>query len=64
MTHYDITIAKNVAKDVHCHIIMGHDVVKGTYHDVTMQTDVAMMLTYLLLHPYFYFLVKIFKIVH
>ncbi len=51
MTHYDITIAKHVAKDVHCDIITGHDVVMGTYHDVTMQTDVAMMLTYLLLHP-------------
>ncbi len=32
------------ARDVHCDIIMGHDVVIGTYHDVTMQTDVARML--------------------
>ncbi len=56
MTHYDITITKDVAKNVHCDIIMGNDVVMGTYHDVTMQTDVAMMLTYLLLHPIMIFL--------
>ncbi len=51
MTHYDITIANDVARDVHCDIIMGHDVVMSTYHDVTMQIDVARMLTYVLLHP-------------
>ncbi len=54
MTHYDITIANHVARDVHCHIIMDHDVVMGTY-DVTMQTDVARMLTYVL-HPIMIFL--------
>ncbi len=46
MTHYDITIGNDVARDVHCDIITGHDVVIGTYHDVTMQTDVARMLIY------------------
>ncbi len=56
MTHYDITIANDVARDVHCDIIMGHDVVMGTYHDVTMQTDVTRMLTYVLLHPIMIFL--------
>ncbi len=56
MTHYDITIANDVSRDVHCDIIMGHDVVMGTYHDVTMQTDVASMLTYVLLHPVMIFL--------
>ncbi len=56
MTHYDIIIAKDVAKDVHCDIIMGDDVVMGTYHDVTVQTDVARMLTYVLLHPIMIFL--------
>ncbi len=49
MTHYDITIGNDVARDVHCNIIMGHDVVIGTYHDVTMQTDVARMLIYYVL---------------
>ncbi len=56
MTHYDIPIANDVARDVHCDIIMGHDVVIGTYHDVTMQTDVARMLTYVLLHSVMIFL--------
>ncbi len=56
MTHYDITITNDVTRDVHCDIIMGHDVVMGTYHDVTMQNDVARMLTYVLLHPIMIFL--------
>ncbi len=46
---------------------MGYDVVMRTYRDVTMQTDVARMLTYLLLHPVMIFLlffIKIFKVVH
>ncbi len=56
-THYDITIAKDVANDVHCDIIMGHDVVMGTYHDIIMQTDVARMLIYyVLIHPIMIFL--------
>ncbi len=42
MTHYDITIGNYVARDVHYEIIMGHSIVVGTYHDVTMHTDVAM----------------------
>ncbi len=51
MTHYDIT-GNDVAGDVHYEIIMGHSIVVGTYHDVTMHTDVAMILTYyVLLHP-------------
>ncbi len=55
MTHYDIPIGNDVARDVHCDIIMGHDVM-GTCHDVTMQTDVARMLAYVLLHPIMIFL--------
>ncbi len=35
---------------------MGHDVAMDTYHDVTMQTDVARMLTYVLLNPIMIFL--------
>ncbi len=41
MTHYDITIGNDVARDVHCYIIMSHDVVMCTYHDVTMHTNVT-----------------------
>ncbi len=56
ITHYDITIANDVASDVHYDIKMGHDVVMGIYHDVTMQTNVARMLTYVLLHHIMIFL--------
>ncbi len=67
MTHYDITIGNDVARDIHSDIIMSHDVVIGTYHDVTMQTDVARMLIYyVLIRPIMIFLFrsKIFKIVY
>ncbi len=46
MTHYDITIGNNIARYVHYELIMGDSIVVGTYHDVTMQTDVAMTLIY------------------
>ncbi len=49
MTHYDITIGNDVARDVHYEIIMGNSIVVGTYHDVTMHTDVAMTLIYYVL---------------
>ncbi len=56
MTHYDITIGNDVARDVHYEIIMGHSIVVGTY-DVTMHTDVAMTLIYyVLLCPIMIFL--------
>ncbi len=38
--HY-ITIGKDIAKDVHYEIIMGHDVVMGAYHHETMHINVA-----------------------
>ncbi len=57
MTYYDITIGNDVARDVHCEIIMSHDIVMGTYHDVTMLTDVATTLIYYaLLRPITIFL--------
>ncbi len=57
MTNYDITIGNDVARDVHCEIIMGHGTVMGTYHDVTMHTDVATTLIYyVLLRPIMIFL--------
>ncbi len=57
MTHYDITIRNDVARDVDYEIIMGHSIVVGTYHNVTMRTDVAMTLIYyILIHPIMIFL--------
>ncbi len=49
MTHYDITIGNDVARDVHYDIIMGHNIAMGTYHDVTMHTDVVRTLIYYVL---------------
>ncbi len=49
MTNYDTTIGTYVARDVHCDIIMGHDIVMGTYHDVTMHINVARTLIYYVL---------------
>ncbi len=49
MTHYDITIGNDVARYVHCEIIMDHGIVMVTYHDVTMHTDVATVLIYYVL---------------
>ncbi len=51
MTDYDITIGNDVARDVHCEIIMDHDVAMSTYHYVTIHTDVARTLIYVLLCP-------------
>ncbi len=36
--HYEITISNDVARDVHCDIIMGHDTIMGAYH-VIIHTD-------------------------
>ncbi len=49
MTHYDIIIGNDVAKDVQSDIIMGHEIGMGTYHDVTMHTDVTRTLIYYVL---------------
>ncbi len=57
MTHYDITIGNDVARDVHYEIIMGHSIVVGTYHDVIMHNDVATnLIYYVLLRPIIIFL--------
>ncbi len=45
MTHYDITIGNDVARDVHCDIIMGHDIVFGT----------GLLIYYVLLYRIFVF---------
>ncbi len=46
MTHYNITTGNNIARDIHCDIIMVHGIVMGVYHDVTMHTDVARTIIY------------------
>ncbi len=56
MTHYRISIGNDVARDVHCDIIMGYDVDMGTYHDVIMHTDVARTFIDVLLCPIMIFL--------
>ncbi len=57
ITHYDITIGNDVARDVHYEIIMGHSIVVGTYLDVRMHTYVAMIpFYYVLLCPIMIFL--------
>ncbi len=57
MTHYDITIGNDVARDVYCEIIMGHGIVMGTYYDVAMHTDfAATLIYYVLLRPIMIFL--------
>ncbi len=42
MTHYDITMGNDVARDAHCNITMGNDIAKDIHCDVTMSNDVAM----------------------
>ncbi len=49
MTHYNITIGNDVSRDVHCDFIMGHNVVMGACHDVTLHTDVSRTLIYYVL---------------
>ncbi len=49
MTHCDITLGNDVARNVHYDIIMGHDIVMGAYHYVTMHTNAARILTYYVL---------------
>ncbi len=42
VTHYDITMDNDVARDVHCKITMGNDVARDIHCDVTMSNDIAM----------------------
>ncbi len=47
----------DAARDDPCDIIMGHDIVMGTFHDVAMHSDVARTLIYyVLLCPIMIFL--------
>ncbi len=61
MGHYDIKMGKEVARDFHSDIIIGHDIAM-LYHDVTMYTDVSRILIYYVYYAqlwYCYFLSKI-----
>ncbi len=42
MTHYDITMGHDVAKDAYCGTTMGNDVARGIHCDITMDNDFAM----------------------
>ncbi len=41
MTHYDIKIGNNVARDTHCNITVGNDIAKDSHCDVTMSNGIA-----------------------
>ncbi len=44
--HYDIAMDYSMAMEFHCDIMMGLNVAMGTYHLVTMHTDVPRILIY------------------
>ncbi len=46
MILYDITIGNDVARDVHCDIIVGHAIIMVVYYDVAMHSDVARSFIY------------------
>ncbi len=41
ITHYDITIGNDIARDAHCDITMGNSVARGIHYDITISNDVA-----------------------
>ncbi len=42
MTHYDITMGIDFARDAHCNITIGNDIARDIHCDVTMSIDVVM----------------------
>ncbi len=40
--HCEITIGNDVARDIHCNVTMSNDVAMCTYHGITMHNVVAM----------------------
>ncbi len=46
MTHYDITIDNDVARDVHYDIIMGPDIFMGAYHYILMFLALSFIMYY------------------
>ncbi len=45
-TYYDIAMVNHIARDVHCDITVGINVVKVIFHGITMHNDVAMNFHY------------------
>ncbi len=41
MTHFDITMGNDVARDAHCNITMGNDVARDAHCNIAMSNDVA-----------------------
>ncbi len=64
ITHYDITMGNDIARNVHCDITMSNDIAMCTYHDITMHNDVAMNLLLCITMPNynFFFTVYPFKL--
>ncbi len=46
VTPYDITMANDIARDIHCDMTMSNDVAMFTYHGITMHNEVTMNLFY------------------
>ncbi len=46
VTHYDITMGNDIARDVHCEITMSNDVAMCTYNDIAMHNDIAINFFY------------------
>ncbi len=54
MTHYDIIMGNDIARNVHSDVLIGHSIViaLGRCHSITVHPDVARVLMYyVLLHP-------------
>ncbi len=45
MTHYDITMGNDIARDAHCYITMGNDIASDIHCDIIMSTDVFMCIS-------------------
>ncbi len=44
--HFEITMGNDVARDIHCDVTMSNDLTMSTYHGITMHNDIAMNLFY------------------
>ncbi len=50
VTHYDITMGNDVARDIHCDVTMSNDIAMCTYHGITMHVTRVMTLLCVDLH--------------
>ncbi len=42
MTHYDITMGSDIAREANCNITMGNDVARNIHYNITMSNGIAM----------------------